>query len=132
MITPSRVIFDVRMNADGSVNKNKACLVAHGNHQDTSTFLILLQIRNFNYRYQNCFLYSPMKETIYLKRHPELSPNIMPSLVKLNKFLYGLRQTAHEWQLLVDSTVKSFGFTKLKTDACEYQLQSLIKMSPVP
>ena len=34
----SRVIFDVRMNADGSVNKYKARLVAQGNHQDTSFF----------------------------------------------------------------------------------------------
>ena len=45
LIIPSRVIFDVRMNADGSVNKYKARLVAQGNHQDTSTFLILLKIR---------------------------------------------------------------------------------------
>ena len=45
----------------------------------------------------------------------------MPSLVKLNKCLYGLRQAAHEWQLL-DSTFKSFGFTQLQTDACVYKL----------
>jgi len=38
MIIPSSVIFDVRKNADGSVNKYKARLVAQGNHQDTSTY----------------------------------------------------------------------------------------------
>jgi len=37
-LIPSRVIFDVRMNADGSVNKYKARLVAQGNHQDSSTY----------------------------------------------------------------------------------------------
>jgi len=46
LIIPSHVIFDVRMSTDGSVNKNKARLVAQGNHQDTSTFLILSQIRH--------------------------------------------------------------------------------------
>ena len=38
LIIPSRVIFDVRMNANGSVNKYKARLVAQGNHQDSSTY----------------------------------------------------------------------------------------------
>ena len=38
------------------------------------------------------------------------------------KCLYGLRQAAHEWRLLLDSTLKCFGFTQLKTDACVYQL----------
>ena len=41
--------------------------------------------------------------------------------MKLNKCLYGLRQAAHEWRILLDSTQKSFGFTQLKTDACVYQ-----------
>jgi len=63
-----------------------------------------------------------MKETIYLKRPPGLSPNIMPSLVKLNKCLYGLRQAAHEWRKLLDSILKGFGFNELKTDACVYHL----------
>jgi hypothetical protein len=37
-IVPSRVIFDIRMNADGSIHKYKARLVAQGNYQDESTF----------------------------------------------------------------------------------------------
>ena len=60
---------------------------------------------------KTAFLYSPIKETIYLKRPPGLSPKIMPSLVKLNKYLYGLRQAAHEWRLLLDSTLKGFDFS---------------------
>ena len=62
------------------------------------------------------------EETIYLKRPPGLSPNIMPSLVKLNKCLYGLRQATHEWRQLLDFMFKSFGVTQLKTDTCVYQL----------
>ena len=116
LIIPSRVIFDVRMNADGSVNKYKARLVAQGNHQDSSNYFdvfadtasartinILLGIaasENLEIStidVKTSFLYSPIKETIYLKRPPGLSPNIMPNVVKLNKCIYGLRQAAHEW-----------------------------------
>jgi hypothetical protein len=38
LIVLSQVIFDLRMNADGSINKYKARLVAQGNRQDNSTF----------------------------------------------------------------------------------------------
>ena len=41
LIIPIRVSFDIRMNADGTVKY----LVAQGN-QDTSTFLILSQVRS--------------------------------------------------------------------------------------
>ena len=129
------------MNADGSVNKYKARLVAQGNHQDTSTFfntfadtasarsinvlLCLAASENMEIStvdIKTAFLYSPIKEIIYLKRPPGLSPNIMPNLVKLNKCIYGLRQAAHEWRILLDSTLKGFGFTQLKTDACIYHI----------
>jgi hypothetical protein len=115
LIIPSRIIFDTRLNADGTINKYKARLVAQGNHQDSSTFFdtfadtasarsinILLSIaaaENYDMAridVKTAFLCSPIKETIYLKPPPGLSPNIMPPIVKLNKCLYGLRQAAHE------------------------------------
>jgi hypothetical protein len=46
----------------------------------------------------------------------------MPSIVKLNKCLYGLKQAAHEWRQLLDITIKEFGFQQLKTDACLYKI----------
>jgi len=33
-----------------------------------------------------------------------------------------LKQAAHVWRLLLDSTLKGFGFNQLKTDACVYHL----------
>jgi hypothetical protein len=145
LIIPSRVIFDTRMNADGSINKYKARLVAQGNHQDDSTFFdtfadtasarsinILLSIaaaenlEMASIDVKTAFLYSPIKELVYLKRPPGLSPNIMPAVVKLNKCLYGLRQAAHEWRLLLDTTLKTQGFSQFKTDACIYKISKLI------
>jgi hypothetical protein len=141
LIIPSRVIFDTRMNADGSINKYKARLVAQGNHQNESTYFdtfadtasaksinILLSIaaaenlEMISLDVKTAFLYSPLKETLYLKRPPGLSPNIMPSIVKLNKCLYGLKQAAHEWRQLLDITLKGFGFTQFQTDACLYKI----------
>jgi hypothetical protein len=36
LIIPSPVIFDIRMNADGTINKYKARLVTQGNYQNES------------------------------------------------------------------------------------------------
>jgi hypothetical protein len=77
---------------------------------------------DFNNWYQNGFLYSSIKETVYLQRPLGWSPNIVPSLVKFNICLYSLRHAAHEWRQLLDSSLKRFGFVQLKIDACVYKL----------
>ena len=79
---------------------------------------------------KTAFLYSPIKETVYLKRPPGLSPNIMPPVVKLNKCLYGLRQAAHEWRNLLDMSLKALGFSQFKTDACIYKITKSINNLP--
>jgi len=128
------------MNANGSVNKYKARLVAQGNHQDSSTYFdtfadaasartinILLGIASSEnlsistIDVKTAFSYSLIKEAIYLKRPSGLSPNIMPSIVKLNKCIYGLLQAAHEWRNLLDRTINRFGFVQLKTNECVYK-----------
>ena len=44
-IVPRQVVFDLRLNADGSIHKYKARLVDQDNHQDNSIFLKRLQMR---------------------------------------------------------------------------------------
>ena len=44
LIIPSQIIVDIRMNANGSINKYKARLVSQSKFQDSSTFSTLLQI----------------------------------------------------------------------------------------
>jgi len=78
---------------------------------------------------KTAFLYSPIKETIYLRRPPGLSPNIMPPVVKLNKCLYR-RQAAHEWRNLLDMSLKTLGFCQFKTDACIYKITNSINNLP--
>ena len=132
-----RVIFDTRLNADGTIKKYKARLVAQGNFQSQSTYFdtfadtasaksinILLSVASADdleiasIDIKTAFLYSPIKETINLKRPPGLSSSIMPPLVKLKKCIYGLKQAAHEWRNFLDVSIKQLGFQQFKTDAC--------------
>jgi hypothetical protein len=144
-IIPSRVIFDTRMNADGTINKYKARLVAQGNYQSESTYFntfadtasarsinVLLSIATSSnleissIDVKTAFLYSPIQELLYLKRPPGLSATVMPPIVKLNKCIYGLKQAAYEWRHLLDKTLKQLGFTQLLTDACLYKIHHSI------
>jgi Reverse transcriptase (RNA-dependent DNA polymerase) len=134
LIIPSRVIFDVRMNADGTINKYKARLVAQDNHQDDSTFFdtcadtasaksinLLLSkaaAQSLDISSENYFFYSPLNEELYLKRPPGVSDSVMPGLVKVNKSIHGLRQGAHEWRMLLHSTLVTIKFTFIQTDNC--------------
>ena len=80
------MIFDTRRNADGSINKYKARLVAQGNFQNKSTYFetfadtasaksinILLSVASAadldiaSIDVKTAFLYSLIQETIYLK-----------------------------------------------------------------
>ena len=66
---------------------------------------------------KTAFLYSPIKEVLYLRRPSGLDPSLMPPLVKLNKCIYGLKQAAFEWRLLLDTTLQSIGFIPLKSES---------------
>ena len=42
----------------------------------------------------------------------------MPPIVRLNKYIYGLRQATFECRLLLDTTLKKIDFLQLQTDKC--------------
>ena len=79
---------------------------------------------------KTAFLYSPIKEVLYLRRPTGLDPSLMPPLVKLNKCIYGLKQAAFEWRILLDTTLRSIGFIPLQSDKCIYKLNQSIHGLP--
>ena len=100
IIFPCQVIFDLRMNADGSINKYKARLVAQGNRQDNSTFmkpllmqprikvktyyLVLRHLNHLSYSVlisKRLFLFAYQRNFAYLKRPQGLDP-WCPPIVK--------------------------------------------------
>jgi hypothetical protein len=69
---------------------------------------------------KTAFLYSFLREDIYLKRPKGVGDDLMPPIVKLNKCLYGLKQAAFEWKNNIHTTLIALGFTQLLTDRCVY------------
>ena len=69
------------------------------------------------------------QEVLYLRRPTGLDPSLMPPLVKLNKCIYGLKQAAYEWRILLDTTLRSIGFIPLQSDKCIYKLEKSINDS---
>jgi hypothetical protein len=139
LTVPSMFVFDIRYNPDGSIKKFKCRLVARGDKQNLSTFtdtfadtvssrsinLILSLAAIFDMELQSidiktAFLYSPVKEEIYIQRPPGINDDIMPPFMKLKKCLYGLKQAAHEWKAHVYKSFISIGFQQCKTDECVY------------
>ena len=98
---PSRVIFDTRKNADGTINKCKARLIAQGNYQSTyfNTFADTSSARSINVLLCNLeissidvktafFIFLNTRIIISIYHLYLLSSTVMPPLVKLNKGIY--------------------------------------------
>jgi hypothetical protein len=136
---PSKLIFDIRRNADGSIKKFKARLVARGDLQPwetyNDTFADTIDSKSINIIFaiaaqenmhlasidiKTAFLYSPMQEEVYLRRPKGVTDDLMPEYVKLNKCLYGLKQAAHEWKSHLHNSLLDLGFTQCPSDHCVY------------
>ena len=63
------------------------------------------------------FLWSNIDENIYMQQ-PEghIDSNHPDHVCKLQKSLYGLKQSAHLWNQLLSKTLKTLGFQQLLTD----------------
>ena len=149
-ITPVGVVlkFKVKYKADGSLDKRKSRLVAQGFKQlylqsYTDTFapasqldtLRLLVSYAAQYRLRissidviGAFLNAKIKEDIRIKFPDDLPvPNLKGQTAKLKRSLYGLKQAAHDWWVLLRSFFH--GDKKLKIspnakDPCLYHIFS--------
>jgi len=136
---PSKLVFDIRRNADGTIKKLKARLVARGDLQPwetyNDTFADTIDSKSINIIFaiaaqenmhlasidiKTAFLYSPMQEEVYIRRPKGVTDDLMPEYVKLNKCLYGLKQAAHEWKSHLHNSLLDLGFTQCPSDHCVY------------
>ncbi|KAK4260610.1 hypothetical protein QN277_003703 [Acacia crassicarpa] len=130
-----RWIFTPKFNPDGSINKYKARLVAKGytqtygiDYQETfapvvkfNTIQVLLSIAaNLDWSLhqldvKNAFLNGDLEEEVYMEI-PDgvLAPN--NSVCKLNKSLYGLKQSPRAWFSRFTKAVKELGYTQGQAD----------------
>lgn len=111
-------IFKSKLNADGTLKKRRARLVARGNEQEeginfvetyspvvrTATIRSVLHIATINgwnikqLDVENALLHGDLKETVYMKQPPGFEDPEKPHyLCKLRKAIYGLRQSPRGW-----------------------------------
>ena len=130
-------VFTVKYNASGSIERYKARLVAKGFTQTygidyTETFApvaklntirVLLSVAvNLDWELhqldvKNAFLNGDLEEEVYMSQPPGFEEPLKTNTVcKLNKSLYGLKQSPRAWFNRFLKVVKGFGYSQGQTD----------------
>jgi len=110
-------VFRVKENANDSINKYKACLIAKGFHlihgfdfhETFSSVIELVTIRViltvvvshrwklFHLDVNNAFLNRILDEIVYMQQPPGFEASDKSLVCKLNKAFYGLKQAPRQW-----------------------------------
>ena len=128
----SMMVLTIKRNQDGSIDKYKARLVCLGNQQDASSYdaiksgtarsatvklLISIQAKlgcvSMVLDVKGAYLKSKIREELNEQLFIML-PN--GSIVKLKKYLYGLKQAGYEWEQNVTKCLKREGYLQSEAD----------------
>ncbi|KAE8238258.1 hypothetical protein A4X06_0g8909, partial [Tilletia controversa] len=139
-LVTSKWVLRLKKNADGSIQKYKARLVARGFTQVEGvdfdeTFAPTSRLQNMRLLlatavalnldvhqidYETAYLNAKLQNEIYMEP-PEamdlLGHDIAPDdALQLNLALYGLKQSGHEWHRVLREALKTLGFGQCKVD----------------
>jgi hypothetical protein len=130
-------VYKIKRNADGSISRYKAKLVAKGFHQQagldydetfspvikpTTVRIILTLATQFSWPLRqldisNAFLHGFLKEDVYMAQPQGFIDQAQPGYVcKLHKSLYGLKQAPRAWFERFTSQLENLGFTASSID----------------
>jgi len=134
-------VLRVKYNADGSIEKFKARLVARGFEQEPGkdydadhitspvgeikslrVLLAIAAIKNWSLRQLDvvsAFLNGTIDEELYM-RQPEGFDDRSGRVCKLRKALYGLKQASKNWNKAVHRVLLSIGFVQFDSERCVY------------
>lgn len=132
-------VFKTKLDANGNVSKYKARLVAKGCGQipgidfnDTYSpvirynsirFLIALATKEGFHIDQmdaiTAFLQGDLKEEIFVQQPVGFSDNTN-RVCKLNKAMYGLKQSSRQWNSVLNNELLKYGLKRSKVDPCVY------------
>ncbi|RVW87112.1 Oligopeptide transporter 1 [Vitis vinifera] len=136
-----RWVYRFKFNPDGSIERPKSRVVAQGftqhfgvDYKETfapvakmSTVKVLLSVAaNHGWSLsqmdvKNAFLHDELEEEVYMKIPPGHPLCGDPSRVcKLNKSIYGLKQSPRAWHAKLSSTLEDLGFTRSSADSSLY------------
>ena len=140
-VVKSKIVFDIKKDDHGNIQRYKARNVARGFSQiegvdyfDTSSpvikassLKILLSIiahedmDMVQIDVKTAFLIPRLKEELYLEQTIGYEDRQRPNYVwKLEKAIYGLKQSGFEWNAEADARIKEIGFKPSKMDPCVY------------
>eukprot|EP00873_Tetraselmis_striata_P042410 jgi/Tetstr1/462674/TSEL_007640.t1 len=140
---PSKWVFKVKYNADGSIARFKARLVVQGCRQrhgidyaetfaPTVKFTTIRVLFAIAVQYgwnihqvdvDTAFLYAPVEEEIYMRPPPgyeQYDAKGRPMVLRLLKSLYGLKQSPRNWHNTLHKFLVCYGFQQLKSDPGAY------------
>lgn len=136
-------VFRRKYDANGDLERYKARLVACGYSQvegidfketfspvvklkSIRTLLAIAVEREWKIHQVDitaAYLNGTLKEAVYMEQPKSSRAREDDKVCLLKKSLYGLRQSGREWNLTLDSLLKSEGMTRSKADPCVYVSQ---------
>ncbi|RPG32542.1 MAG: hypothetical protein CBB72_010845 [Muricauda sp. TMED12] len=141
-------VYDLKRRACGAIEKWKARLVADGSTQKRecgdfdpqqifSTVVKLSTVRTMlclacaedqelsSIDVRQAYLYADVEEELYMRMPPTL-PRFDADgdelVTRLNRSLYGLRQSAKQWNKTLIEFLTAYGFAQSKVDTCLFTL----------
>jgi hypothetical protein len=131
-------VFQVKRNADGSIERHKARLVAKGFHQQSGadydetyspvikpttvrTVLSIAISSGWSLRQidiQNAFLHGNLSEEVFMSQPPGYQHPLYPNHVcKLQRAIYGLKQAPRAWFSRLSTKLLELGFHGSRSDS---------------
>ena len=129
-------LFSNKYNADGTIERPKARLVARGNRQREGfdykdTFALVAKMNTVRFllvvsaaqRWEvhqmdvhNAFLHGDLEEEIYMQLPPGFQSSKPNQVCRLRKSLYGLKQAPRCWFSKLSKSLLEFGFVQSRED----------------
>ena len=140
-VVGNRWVFKVKRNGDGSIDRFKARLVAQGFTQThgvdyeevfspvarMATIRSLLALANAHdleihqMDVHTAFLNGELEHEVYMEQPDGFINTDNPDFVcKLNRSLYGLKQSARCWNSTLDNYLEESGYRSCGADSCLY------------
>lgn len=140
-VLTSRWVFKIKRNKDGEIEKYKARLVARGHTQqkgidyeevfapvaryEAIRALLAASVNEEMYVDQmdviSAYVQGELSDEVYMEQ-PEMfiQENKEDMICKLNKSLYGLKQSGREWYRKLDNFLLNHGGKRTEADPCVY------------